>query len=148
MVGFNQYLMNKIIYKLYLIMGLLLIGLSQGCAQSQKTISGQIIDPNGQVIPGATIMVKGTSTAITTDFDGKFTLTVKKGDTLTVSYVGFTAEDLEVDDANNYLLMVGAEQLRYWCCTSHHSPKHCAANKEDLEHDGLHNTDERYERTN
>ena len=140
--------MKNIAYKLYLLTSVLLIGITHGCAQTNKTISGQIIDPNGQAIPGATILVKGSTQGTTSDFDGKFTLTVKKGDTLSVSYVGLTTEDLKVDDSDNYLLMVGAERLRYWCCTSHNSPKHCAATKEELEQDGLHNTDERYERTN
>ncbi|WP_111307792.1 TonB-dependent receptor [Confluentibacter sediminis] len=56
------------------ILSLLFFGLSY----SQTIISGTVIDDSSQPIPGANIIVIGTSTGITTDFDGKFTLTVNQ----------------------------------------------------------------------
>lgn len=41
-----------------------------------RTVSGTVIDHNGQPIPGASVFVQGTTTGTTTDIDGRFTLLV------------------------------------------------------------------------
>ncbi|HEX9601745.1 MAG TPA: carboxypeptidase-like regulatory domain-containing protein, partial [Mariniflexile sp.] len=46
-----------------------------GFANSQTVITGSVVDDNSQPIPGANIIVVGTSTGTVTDFDGNFTLT-------------------------------------------------------------------------
>ncbi len=50
-------------------------------------VSGIVSDESG-VLPGVTIMVKGTNNGTETDFDGNFTIKAKKGDTLIFSFVG------------------------------------------------------------
>jgi outer membrane receptor protein involved in Fe transport len=45
-----------------------------GLSYSQTTISGSVQDDNGQPIPGANIIIAGTSTGTVTDFDGNFSL--------------------------------------------------------------------------
>ena len=58
--------------------------------KQQNQISGTITDDTDQPLPGATIIVKGTSTGTTTDFDGKFILQIDDEDAvLLVSYIGF-----------------------------------------------------------
>lgn len=54
--------------------------------QQQKDIKGVISDNQGPVI-GATIMEKGTNNGTMTDIDGKFSLSVKPGATLVISYI-------------------------------------------------------------
>ena len=66
--------------------------------KQQNQISGTITDDTGQPLPGATIIIKGTSTGTTTDFDGKFILQIDDEDAvLLVSYIGFTTQEITVN---------------------------------------------------
>jgi iron complex outermembrane receptor protein len=59
-------------------------------AQNSKTVTGKVLDEQGQTLIGATIMSVGTSQGTTTDYDGNFRLNVSdKVTQLTVSYVGY-----------------------------------------------------------
>jgi hypothetical protein len=40
---------------------------------AQNTIKGTVADPNGDLLPGASLTIKGTTKGVTTDFDGSFT---------------------------------------------------------------------------
>jgi TonB-linked SusC/RagA family outer membrane protein len=52
-------------------------------------INGKVIDEAGMPIPGATILLKGTSSSVTTDFDGKFQIKGPKNGILTISFIGY-----------------------------------------------------------
>ena len=68
-------------------------------AQGGFTVKGVVVDKTGFPLPGANVMEKGTSNGAITDLDGNFSLTVsKKGVTLTVSFMGYTAKDVVVKD--------------------------------------------------
>lgn len=70
---------------------LLLAVLSIQFAISQKTVSGTVTDENGMPLVGVSIIEKGTTNGISTDFDGKYSITVKDGSSeLMFSYIGFT----------------------------------------------------------
>lgn len=56
---------------------------------SVKTVTGTVLDESGAPLPGASIVIKGTSNGTQTDFDGHFSLEVENGQELTVSYIGF-----------------------------------------------------------
>ena len=56
---------------------------------SVKQITGTVVDDSGAPLPGASIVVKGTSNGTQTDFDGHFSLDVQNGQELAVSYIGF-----------------------------------------------------------
>jgi hypothetical protein len=56
--------------------------------QQSRTITGIVKDPAGEPIIGANILEKGTANGATTDFDGKFSLTVAPQAVLVVSYIG------------------------------------------------------------
>lgn len=60
--------------------------------QQNRTISGIVVDQNGVPILGANIVEKGTINGTVTDMDGNFTLEVKAGSTLIVSYIGFVTQ--------------------------------------------------------
>ncbi|WP_405383175.1 SusC/RagA family TonB-linked outer membrane protein [Maribacter sp. LLG6340-A2] len=63
-----------------------------------QTVSGVVSDTNGEPLPGATVVKKGSTNGVVTDFDGKYTITnVDSNDTLIVSYIGFTAEEVVVN---------------------------------------------------
>src|SRR5699024_7033168 len=76
-------------------------------AFSQGTITGSVVDGSmGQPLPGANVMVNGSSTGTSTDFDGKFTLNVNQDSgTVTVSYIGFIAKQV------NYSLSNGSADI-------------------------------------
>ncbi|TAG04525.1 MAG: hypothetical protein EAZ44_04760 [Cytophagia bacterium] len=65
-------------------------------AAQQRTISNTIKDENGEPLPGVSIVIKGTSTGILTDIEGKYTIKVKEGDILVISYVGFKTREFLV----------------------------------------------------
>ncbi|WP_299548347.1 TonB-dependent receptor [Seonamhaeicola sp.] len=75
---------------------------------SQTTISGSVTDDNGQPLPGANVIVVGTTTGVVTDFDGNFTLTYSQNPPFTVqaSSVGFETATLEVTSNNQKLAFV------------------------------------------
>jgi len=70
----------------------------------EYTISGVISDESGP-LPGANIVLQGSSFGTTTDFDGKFTFPekLKKGDILVVSYIGYNSKKVTITDDNKKL---------------------------------------------
>ncbi|QJW91010.1 SusC/RagA family TonB-linked outer membrane protein [Spirosoma taeanense] len=66
-------------------------------APQVRRITGQVTDENGQGLPGANVIEKGTSTGTTTDATGNFVLNVSDGaTTLTVSSVGYLRQDVAI----------------------------------------------------
>lgn len=79
---------------------------------SQTTVSGSVVDNNGQPLPGANILVIGTSTGTVTDFDGKFILKTNLAPpfTLQASSVGFETVTEQITSNNqtvNFVLTEG-----------------------------------------
>lgn len=67
-------------------------------AQQTRTVSGQVVDSNGESIIGANVMEKGTTNGTITDFDGKFSLKVAPNATLVISYIGYKTIEIKVSD--------------------------------------------------
>lgn len=67
-----------------------LLMLPLAAVAQEGMITGQVVDEKGESIIGATVQVKGTSNGTITDFDGNFSLKAKVGNTLVVSYVGYS----------------------------------------------------------
>lgn len=82
---------------------------------AQTKLSGNVVDDANQPLPGATVVVVGTSKGATTDFDGNFTLsTSKTKGQIKVSYVGFKTKTLNFDGSKNFgtiALATSAESL-------------------------------------
>ncbi len=78
-------------------------------AFSQGTITGSVIDVGlDESLPGATVMVIGTTNGVTTNFDGDFTIEVKEASgTLRFSYIGFKAKDVAFDFSGNTEISLG-----------------------------------------
>ena len=68
-------------------------------ALAQQVVTGSVTDQEGMPLPGATVVIKGTSSATTADFDGNYTIAAKNGDVLVISYVGYSAAEVTVDGA-------------------------------------------------
>ena len=80
----------------------------------RAVISGTVTNAEDQEpLPGVSIIVKGTTTGTTTDFDGKFMLEAAVGSVLQFSYIGFVAQEIEVTNQTNYsiALVPDVEQL-------------------------------------
>ena len=67
-------------------MGLLTLQL--GWAQ-QKTITGTVNDETGLPLPGATVVVDGTTRGVATDFDGNFSIEASTDEILLITYIGY-----------------------------------------------------------
>ncbi|MDR2233743.1 MAG: SusC/RagA family TonB-linked outer membrane protein [Tannerella sp.] len=66
-------------------------------AQQGIRITGTVVDDAGEPLVGASVSVKGTTTGIITDIDGKFTVNVpNRNSVLVFSYVGFTTQEVAV----------------------------------------------------
>jgi len=72
-------------------------------AQTVKITGTVTSNPDGETIPGASITVKGKKTGTTTDNNGKFSITADVNDILTVSYIGYTAQEVTITAATTTL---------------------------------------------
>ena len=70
---------------------------SVASVQQTKQATGHVTDSQGPLI-GATVMEKGTNNGTVTDFDGNFSLNVKPGATLVISYVGYVTQEIKAGD--------------------------------------------------
>ncbi|EDM43529.1 putative outer membrane protein, probably involved in nutrient binding [unidentified eubacterium SCB49] len=61
-------------------------------------ISGTITDDDGLPLPGANVIIKGTSTGTQSDFDGNYSINTPKNSVLIVSYVGFNNKEITVSN--------------------------------------------------
>jgi TonB-linked SusC/RagA family outer membrane protein len=66
----------------------------------EKTISGIVSDENGLPLIGTTVLIVGSSSGTTTDFDGKYAIKAKTGDVLSYSYVGYSTQNITVGASN------------------------------------------------
>lgn len=69
--------------------------------QQKKIITGTVVDPNGEAVIGANVVVKGTTNGTITDMDGKFSLEVPEGAMLLVSYIGYGDYETKVGNQSN-----------------------------------------------
>ena len=67
----------------------------------EKTVTGTVSDDMG-TLPGASVVVKGTTRGVTTDFDGNYSISAKSGDVLEVSFAGKEKQSVTVGAANKY----------------------------------------------
>ena len=77
---------------------LLLIGLPAATAQ-QRAITGKVTGEKGEALPGATVLVKGTTVGTSADTDGNYTLSLPDGradGTLIFSFIGYVSKEVAV----------------------------------------------------
>ena len=61
------------------------------------TVRGVIYDDQGQPLPGASVMVKGTTQGTVTDLDGRYSINVRPDQTLVVSFIGMKDQEIPVN---------------------------------------------------
>ncbi|OWW25382.1 SusC/RagA family TonB-linked outer membrane protein [Zobellia sp. OII3] len=67
----------------------------------QQTVSGSITDADGQPIPGVSVVEKGTSNGVASDFDGNYSIEVSSGAILVFSSIGFAAKEVPIGQNTN-----------------------------------------------
>jgi len=68
---------------------------------AQTEITGTITDESGVPLPGANILLVGTSKGVVSDFDGNFAIQAAKGDVLEISFVGMVTQQVTIGTDNN-----------------------------------------------
>ena len=76
----------------------LIFGISLVQAQEKK-ITGKVSDASG-VLPGVSVLVKGTTTGVETDFDGKYSIKTSIGNTLVFTYLGYRTVERKIKKAS------------------------------------------------
>lgn len=80
--------------------------------ENNKTVTGVIVDENGEPMIGATVKLKDSNEIVSTDLDGRFSIKANKGQKLIVSYIGYNpyevninSDEMTIDmtDSNNTL---------------------------------------------
>ena len=88
---------------------------TEGDNTVQLTLKGVILDEMGTPLPGASVLEKGTSNGVNSDFEGSFTLSVSSSDAvIVVSYLGFDKVEIlaaDFDDNMNITLVESSSAL-------------------------------------
>lgn len=84
----------------------LIFSVSIAANAQNRTVTGTVMDPVlGEGVPGATVLIKGTTRGVATDLDGKFTIQVQPGDQiLVVSFVGYNTKEVEIGNQSNIVI--------------------------------------------
>lgn len=86
-----------------------------GITMAQTTVTGKVIDEEGEALIGVSILVQGTSTGTVTDIEGSYSLNVPAGsDVLVFSYTGFSTQNVTLNNRTvvDVTLEVAAELLQ------------------------------------
>lgn len=90
----------------------LFVLLAMQLSAQEMLIKGNVMSSEDESLIGATVLVKGRGTGTTTDMDGRYTLSAKKGDILVFSYIGFkTVEKKVTDNVMNVKMESATEML-------------------------------------
>lgn len=79
-------------------------------ALAQTTVNGHVKDATGEPIIGASILIDGTSEGTMTDIDGNFTLNVKPGAKISISYIGYQKQSVVAENGMVITLQEDAAQ--------------------------------------
>lgn len=78
--------------------------------QQNRDIKGIVVDEKGNPLPGATIVIEGTTRGVITDVDGSFSINATPTDKLSISFVGLQSQVIEVKQ-RKFLNVVLLEQI-------------------------------------
>lgn len=77
-------------------------------SQTRGSISGNVADASGEPLPGASVIIKGTTSGVITDVDGNFSIDVSTGQALEVSFIGFESKIVDVVDFSHLAVRLEA----------------------------------------
>lgn len=96
-------------FALMLVMALTSISLSALAAP--VSISGRVIDANGDPLIGVNITEVGTQNGAITDIDGVFAITAEKNATLSVTYIGYRTQEVHAHNGMTVMLREDTQVL-------------------------------------
>jgi len=85
-------------------MSLSLLFIGFGLIQA-RTIKGTVSDTDGE-LPGANVVIKGTTTGMTTDLDGNFEIEASDGQIIQISFVGYATQEIKVNSKTPSVLKI------------------------------------------
>lgn len=97
-------MIKKIVLSLITVLSFCSLALAQN-----KQVTGTVTDEKGDPIIGATVVAEGTSAGTTTGSDGQFTLTVPANATLSISFIGYETQKVNVAGKTNIDVTLGEE---------------------------------------
>ena len=72
---------------------------------AQQSVSGIVTDSSGVPLPGVNVVIKGTTTGVSADFDGKYQINVENGKVLVFSYIGYEQQEITVNGIMQNVIM-------------------------------------------
>lgn len=103
---------TDVVYKIEGRQIILTTRLEMSAMQQTRTISGKVTDDRGEPIPGASVVLKGTTAGTITDMEGNYSLSgVSEGATLVFSFVGMKTRDFVVGDQSEINVVMTEEAL-------------------------------------
>ncbi|MDO5608563.1 MAG: SusC/RagA family TonB-linked outer membrane protein [Capnocytophaga sp.] len=95
---------RKFLFSIYIFLCCLFY---QGIQAQERSVSGTVTSADdGISLPGAAVIIKGTTIGTQTDFDGNYSINAKQGDVLVFSYVGFSSVERTVGGGNSLIINV------------------------------------------
>ncbi|GMQ23345.1 TonB-dependent receptor [Algoriphagus sp. oki45] len=118
MVNFTNFVAGKFLKMGVLCSALIFLGGGAGLSAApsfpaestegqRELITGKVVDETGAPLPGAAVLVKGTTTGTITDLDGNFSIDVASDAVLVISYLGYSPQEIRV--GNQAELMIRLE---------------------------------------
>lgn len=89
---------------------------------SAQNINGLVL-AEGNPLPGASILIKGTNNGTTTDFDGNFSIQANQNDILIISYIGFSSQEVKIGNQTNLTISLLQDVLEEVIVTGYGTQK-------------------------
>lgn len=79
--------------------------------QPAFSITGVVVDNQGKPLVGATVVQKSTSQGLITDLSGRFAISVRQGDKLSISFIGYAPQELVIGSQTNYRVVMQEDNM-------------------------------------
>ena len=94
---------------------------SIGLSAQKMTVSGTVTAENKKVLPGVTVVIKGTLTGTTTNREGRYSIMAQKGDVINFQFIGYQTFSVQVKDSTlNVVLKEDKVKLEEVVVTGQH----------------------------
>ncbi|MBL7965566.1 MAG: TonB-dependent receptor [Prolixibacteraceae bacterium] len=77
----------------------------------QATVSGKVTDENGELLPGVSVLIKGTTTGAITDNEGKYSIRAEKNSVLVFSFIGMKTKEVVFDGKSTLDIILEQENV-------------------------------------
>lgn len=92
--------------RIHVLFSMILLFMGFQTLEAQQTVSGVVVDASGVSIPGANVVVQGTTTGAVTDFDGNFSIAASSGDVLEVSFIGYVTQSVSITNQSSLRIVL------------------------------------------